>query len=314
VSDLDDTVEVMEQLREGVPSYSGVIIPLNDRDFDGAGVEDEDAGMSRMATPLDLRSGPWVSQKTSWEKLGDILFNELLPQLSAEDVLKFTLSTLPGTPGGVYVGVYVRAGQTIFQDANSLGRFATSAGMAYSDFIRDSALDILDLIKEIGAFLYKQQEFLLWWANIHTQLPQIVRLVFQSGSDIVELLDALLEVDAEQLLATAAAQLSQMQGAEYILPMMMAVVDGLQKFINLYNELAAMTFEEILNLCGEVPLFVVEMMRSAEIQKKIDEIVTDPDKLGEIFGVLVGMVIWEVIEEVATAGLAKPFKLVKAAL
>lgn len=314
MSDVDDADEVMEQLRQGIPSYNGVIIPLNDRNFDGAGVEDEEAGMSRMAAPLDLRSGPWVSQRTSWEKLGDILFNELLPQLSAEDVLKFALSTLPGAPGGIYVSVYARAGQTIFRDADSLGRFATAAGLAYSDFIRDSALDILDLIKEIGKFLYKQQEFLLWWANLQFNFPETLRLVFEASDDIAELLTALLEADAEQLLVTAAAQFSQLQGAEHILPLVMAIIDGLQKFINLYHELAAMEFEEILDLCGEVPLFVVEMMRSEDIQKKIDEIMDDADKLGEVFGVLVGIVVWEVIEEIATAGLAKPFKLVKAAL
>lgn len=55
------------------------------------------------------------------------------------------------------------------------------------------------------------------------------------------------------------------------------------------------------------------MMRDRVLQTQLEAVADDAAKLGEVFGTLVGFVIWEVIEEVATLGMGKPLKLLKIA-
>lgn len=310
MSDADSIASLMDTLREDTGAFNGVIFPVNDRNFDGAGVEDPQAGMSRMATPMDLQSVAGITPPSSWEQFGTIVINDLVPRITAEDVLKRVSSVL--VPGSALVldPIYARAGRTILSD---LSTFGTSAGLAYSDYIEESAVGITDLIKQVATFMAEQEAFAVSLATLSISLPAkaLVSVIFDPQSTLAQ---AVMAADADALLTEIATAISQLPGADVNLSMALAVIESLRYLRNLFSELVSMEPAEIFDLIGEVPLFIAEMMRDRELQAKLEEIVDSAAMLGEIFGMLVGFVIWEIIEEVATLGLAKPMKLLKIAI
>jgi hypothetical protein len=205
--------------------------------------------------------------------------------------------------------IYLRAGRTILSD---LPTFGTNAGLAYSDYIEESAVGIIDLIKMVATFMIEQETFAASLATLSLTLPAnaLLSTIFDPQSTLAQ---AVLAADADALLTEIAIAISQLPGADANLTMALAVVESLRSLRNLFSELVSMEPAELFDLIGEVPLFIAEMMRDRVLQTKLEEIADSPAMLGEIFGMLLAVVIWEIVEEVATMGLAKPMKLLKVA-
>jgi hypothetical protein len=309
MSDTDDIASLMDMLKEDTRSFNGMIIPVNDRNFDGAGIEDAQSGMSRMAMPMDLQSVAGITPPSSWEQFGTILVNDLLPRVTAEDILKRVAGGLVPGSSLVLDPIYLRAGRTILSD---LPTFGTNAGLAYSDYIEESAVGIIDLIKMVATFMIEQETFAASLATLSLTLPAnaLLSTIFDPQSTLAQ---AVLAADADALLTEIAIAISQLPGADANLTMALAVVESLRSLRNLFSELVSMEPAELFDLIGEVPLFIAEMMRDRVLQTKLEEIADSPAMLGEIFGMLLAVVIWEIVEEVATMGLAKPMKLLKVA-
>lgn len=309
MSDTDDIASLMDALKEDSKSFNGVIIPVNDRNFDGAGIEDAQAGMSRMATAMDLQSVAGITPPSSWEQFGTILVNDLLPRITAEEVLKRVAGAL--VPGSALVldPVYLRAGRTILAD---LPTFGSHAAEAYSDYIEESAVGIVDLIQKVAAYMIEQEGFAFSLATLSISMPAkaLVSVIFDPQSTLAQ---AVMAADADALLTEIAMEISQLPGADVNLTMALAVVESLRYLRNLFSEIVSMEPAELFDLIGEVPLFVAEMMRDQALQAKMEEVVDSAAMLGDIFGTLIGIVIWEIIEEVVTMGMAKPMKLLKVA-
>ena len=308
MSDTETIASLMDTLREDTRAYNGVIVPANDRDFDGAGVEDPQAGMSRMATPLDLQSFESIVPPTSWQQLGTIIVEDLLPRITAEDILKLTASlVVPGQ--SVFDPVYKRAAQTI---VNNPGVFGTSAGMAYSDYIKDSAVGIVDLVKQVATFAVDQQMFAASLATLSLSLPAkaLVSTIFDPQAPLAQ---AVFAADGETLLAEIAVEIAALPGADANIAMAAAIVEALRALRAAFLELINMSAPELFDLVGELPLLIAEMLRDRVLQTQIESVVSDAAKLGDVVGTLIGIVMWEIIEEVATAGMSKPLKFLKVA-
>lgn len=308
MSDTETIASLMDTLREDTRAYNGVIVPANDRDFDGAGVEDPQAGMSRMATPLDLQSFESIVPPTSWQQLGTIIVDDLLPRITAEDILKLTASlVVPGQ--SVFDPVYARAAQTI---VNNPGVFGTSAGMAYSDYIKESAVGIVDLVKQVVSFAIDQQMFSASLATLSLSLPAkaLAATIFDPQAPLAQ---AVFAADAEALLAEIAVEIAALPGSDPNIAMAAAIVEALSALRAAFLELIDKSPAELFDLVGEFPLLIAEMLRDRVLQTRIESVVGDAAKLGDVVGTLIGIIMWEIIEEVATAGMAKPLKFLKIA-
>ena len=308
MSDAEGISSLMDALREDTLAFNGVIVPANDRDFDGAGIEDQQAGMSRMATPLDLQSFAGITPPSSWQQLGTILVDDLLPRITAEDVLKLATSlVMPGQ--SVFDPVYARAAKTIGKNP---GVFGTSAGMAYSDYIKDSAVGIVDLVKQVVTFAIDQQMFAASLATLSLSLPAkaLTATIFDGQAPLAQ---AVFAADGETLLAEIAVEIAALPGSGPNIAMAAAIVDALRALRAAFLELIDMSPPELFDLVGELPLLIAEMLRDRVLQTRIESVVGDAAKLGDVVGTLIGIVVWEIIEEVATAGMSKPLKFLKVA-
>lgn len=309
MSDTDSIASLMDTLQEDTRAYTGTIVPVNDRNFDGAGIEDAQAGMSRMATPMDLQSVAGIAPPSSWEQFGTILIQDLLPRITAEDVLKRVAGSL--IPGGplLFDPIYARAGTTI---AGNLSVFGTSAGLAYSDYIEESATGIINLVKNVAKFALDQQAFTASLGMLTLTLPArtLLQTIYDPQAGLAQ---AVIHADAEALLAEIAMAIAALPGADANLSILLAIVDTLRALRTAFFEFVSKPPAELFDLLGELPLFVAEMMRDRVLQTQLEAVADDAAKLGEVFGTLVGFVIWEVIEEVATLGMGKPLKLLKIA-
>lgn len=274
---LTDYVSVADAFVAFEEDLDGTFVPLASNSLVGSGIYDEEEAICRLAGPLDMEPFQSIQPPSSWEDLSRVL-NEILENIKAQEV------TLPDFPGPEW--------KTIVENP---GAWAEAAGMAYSNYIDAQFEGYIDLVSTAIPTLIK--------AN----LCQVNVLQYS----LEAMIDFLFDADGQYTIETAKNKLSNRIAQNPNCEVLLGVLDALMALNDailwLKNQSLSGLWEEI----GHVALIAAEILRDVEIRKKIQEIQGDPVKLGKVHGTLIGVIIWEVIEAVGTAGMGKGLRFLQ---
>ena len=296
-----------------------LFVPVASNTSQGTGFYDADAAVSRLATPIDFARLQSLPQPTSWdrfhESIGKII-EELTAQGGLEELRAWAESIgliAPNSSGGIdfVFGLNLAAQYP--------GDFGTGAGMAYSRYIQSQAQSYLDLVvKGLPAMLNAYA----CAVTIHFDPPTLARMVAhhtlgQPNSELDMAINALETwiIGNPPPLPLPGAPRVDCSGVLAALKGLRTAVDA---FVAARDWLQGRTLPEIYNDFGYVALFLAELLRSRAIARAISSIIDPNDsaplraeKIGAMYGSLVGMIMWEIIEEVVTAGFGKVARIVR---
>jgi len=275
-SKLSDYVSATEAFVVFEEEFDGVLIPIASNAFEGAGVHDEELAVSRPATPLDLQS---IAPPSSWDDFSHVV-EEVWKEISLKDVVLKQVSinwiqmlSIAGNPAA----------------------FAEGVGKAYSKYIEVQFDSYIDLMK--------------------SALPTLLDLQ-QCQFDLLklsqeELLKPIFSEDGKASLEQAKAKLVQHVVTDEKCKVLIGIVDAMISLHEAWLWIKETPTSEIWDEIGHVATILAELLRKVDIQNTIIAVSSDPQKLGTIYGTVIGIIVWEVIEEVATAGLGKGLRFLK---
>ena len=93
----------------------------------------------------------------------------------------------------------------------------------------------------------------------------------------------------------------------------MGIIDAM---ISLYEGLLWIIetpLDEIWEEIGHGATIMAELLRRVEIQERIISLSSNAYELGKVYGTIVGVIVWEIIEVVVTGGLGKGLRFIKVA-
>lgn len=295
----------------------GMFVPVASGTLQGAGYYDTTQSVSRLATPLDFATLQSVPPPASWQRFHtvvDEITTRLLAQGALDELLAWAESAGIVSPNAsgrreITFGLHLMISHP--------GDFATGAGMAYSQYIESQAQSYLDLVVKgvpwmLGTYVCS--------ASIGVDLTSLKQMVADHLRG---------QPDSQLDMAIAALERWIAGGPPPPLPGMPPMnCDGLLDSLKLLRTAidgfkAAHTwlsqdFSEIYEDFGYVALFLAETLRSREFAQAVAQAAgagqpaaVQAEKIGGIYGTLIGVVIWEIIEEVMTAGIGKGARILK---
>ena len=276
---LSDYVSVTDAFAVFEEDFEGTIWPIASNSLEGAGVHDEQQAMSRIATPLDF---PSVDPPSSWDDFGRVL-GEIWAGIELKDVILIGLE-------------FEKLKAAIGADP---GLFAEAAAMAYSNYIKDQFEGYIELMTTLTQAIPKL---------LDDAAECAAEILFPSGAEQITLL---LSDDGREKLERAKVILIQHVVANPKCEVLLGVVNALISLHEAWLWFKQTPKSEIWDEVGHVAVIIAEILRKPQVQERIRSLLTDPVKLGKILGTLVGIIIWEVIESVATAGLSKGMRFLK---
>lgn len=295
----------------------GMFVPLASGTLQGAGYYDTTQSVSRLATPLDFATLQSVAPPTSWQRFHtvvDEITTRLLAQGALDELLAWAESAgiiSPSTSGRreVTFGLHLMVSHP--------GDFATGAGRAYSRYIEDQAQSYLDLVVKGLPWMFGTY---LCGASINLDLLSLKAMVAdhlrgQPNSQLDMTIEAL-----EQWIAGGPPPtlpgIPKMNCAGLLdsLKFLRTAVDGFRAACLWLSQDISEIYEDF----GYVALFLAETLRSRDFAQAVAQAggaglppAAQAEKIGEIYGTLIGVVIWEIIEEVMTAGIGKGARILK---
>lgn len=273
---LSDYVSATEAFVVFEEEFEGSLIPIASNSFEGAGVHDEELAVSRPATPLDLQS---IAPPSSWDDFGRVV-DEIWAEVKLKEV--------------VLTQVLVNWTQMQSITGNPVV-FAEAVAHAYSNYIEYQIDEYLELARSVIAIL------------IDLQQCQFDLLTMAQE----ELLKILFDKDGKASLEQAKVRLLQHVASDEKCKVLIEVVDAMISLHEAWIWIKNTSLSEIWEEIGHVATILAELLRRIEIQQTILSFSSDPSKLGTMYGTLIGIIIWEVIEEVASAGLGKGLRFLK---
>ena len=281
MSKLSDYVSVADAFVVFEEEFQGGFVPIASNSLTGAGFYDEEASISRLATPLDMERLQSIQPPSSWEDLPRVL-NEIWMEISLQDV-----AVILGS-GGIEVVTIT----------GNLGAFAEEAGMAYSKYINVQFEGYIELVSAAIPVLIKAERCKVEVLNY--SLERLVNFLFNSENK------QSLEMMKNDLLN----HIAQNPDCEPLLK----VIDALTELIEAIDWLRNQSLSELWEEIGCLALIAAEILRNTEVVEKILEVRSDPIKLGKLYGTLIGIIVWEIIEVVVSRGMSKGLRFVKVAL
>ncbi len=295
----------------------GMFVPVASGTLQGAGFYDADRAVSRLATPLDFATLQSVPPPTGWEgfhTVVDDITTRLLAQGALDEVLAWAESVgIVGTNASgrreITFGLHLMI--------SNPGDFATGAGSAYSQYIEDQAQSYLDLVVKGMPWMLNTY---VCGASIGVDLPSLTTMVadHMRGEP-----DSQLDIAIASLETWIAGHpLPPMPGLQPLdcsglLDALRLLRDALGAFKTAYEWLSQ-DMSEIYEDFGYVALFLAETLRSREFLRAVadgagagEPPAVQAEKIGSLYGTLIGVVIWEIIEEVLTAGIGKGARILR---
>ncbi len=297
----------------------GLFVPIASNTSQGTGFYDAEAAVSRLATPLDYTRLQSLPPPTSWDRFHESvakIIEELTAQGGLEELKAWAESVglvAPNASGGIdfVFGLNLAAQYP--------GDFGTGAALAYSRYIQTQAQSYLDLVvKGLPAMLNAYA----CAVTIRFDATTLARMVAhhslgQPNSELDMTIDALETWLAGNppVVPVPGAPRVDCSGVLDALKGLRTAVDA---FVAARDWLQGRTLPQIYDDFGYVALFLAELLRSRAIAHAIAGIVDPNDsaplraeKIGAMYGSLVGMIMWEIIEEVVTAGFGKVARIVR---
>lgn len=312
-----DSLDAAEAISVFDFDVEDLFVPMASGTLEGAGFYDPEQAVSRLATPLDFARLQSIPPPSGWDRFHTVI-DEITARMLADGALEEALAwaesvglVTPQMGDGrrsVTFGLHLMISHP--------GDFATGAGMGYSNYIRDQAQSYVDLVVEglpwvfnaymCAGVLQVDQASLAPLVADHlrglpnSQLDQAIDLLENWIAGRPPPIPGLPPMDCTGLL-------NAIKGLRTALDAFMSARDWLQQDLGeMYEDL------------GYVALFVAETLRSREFYAAVAEAVgaTDPEplraeRIGRIYGTLIGVVVWEIIEEVVTSGLGKGARILK---
>jgi hypothetical protein len=296
----------------------GMFVPVASGTLQGAGFYDADKAVSRMATPLDFATLQSVPPPTGWNQFHTVVDDitaRLLAQGALDEVLAWAESVgIVGTNASgrreITFGLHLMI--------SNPGDFATGAGSAYSQFIEDQAQSYLDLVVKGMPWMLNAYVCAVGLRLDESTLAALVldHLRGQPGSQ----LDAAITMIENQIAAqpvpppvVAGVQV----GCSGLLEALVLLRGAVDAFMAARVWLSQ-DFSEIYEDFGYIALFLAETLRSREFARAIADAAgagqpaaVQAEKIGSLYGTLIGVVIWEIIEDVFTAGFGKGARILK---
>lgn len=295
----------------------GMFVPVASGTLQGAGFYDVDQAVSRMATPLDFATLQSVLPPTGWDRFHtvvDDITTRLLAQGALDEVLAWAESVgIVGTNASgrreITFGLHLMI--------SNPGDFATGAGSAYSQYIEDQAQSYLDLVVKGMPWMLNTY---VCGASIGVDLPSLTTMVadHMRGEP-----DSQLDIAIASLETWIAGHprppMPGMQPLDCsgLLDALRLLREALDAFAAAYAWLSQ-DMSEIYEDFGYVALFMAETLRSREFLRAVADgagagqpPAVQAEKIGSIYGTLIGVVIWEIIEEVLTAGIGKGARILR---
>jgi hypothetical protein len=295
----------------------GMFVPVASGTLQGAGFYDADQAVSRMATPLDFATLQSVLPPTGWDQFHtvvDDITTRLLAQGALDEVLAWAESVgIVGTNASgrreITFGLHLMI--------SNPGDFATGAGSAYSQYIEGQAQSYLDLVVKGMPWMLNTY---VCGASIRVDLPSLTTMVadHMRGEP-----DSQLDIAIASLETWIAGHprppMPGMQPLDCsgLLDALTLLREALDAFAAAHAWLSQ-DMSEIYEDFGYVALFMAETLRSREFLRAVAEAAgagqppaVQAEKIGSIYGTLIGVVIWEIIEEVITAGIGKGARILR---
>lgn len=309
---MTDTAELLASFAQMKEPVTGVALPMCDPAVDGAKTTDAAQGMSRYLEPLDYAAITLPPPPTSWTTAGEV-WRDLIATLASYEGMATAAN---------FMTQYIQT-----RDGDP-GAFLTGALEGYANYIHKRFNNVLEGLKSAW------QEILV----IHDLAPVLALLppdavLRQLLAHLADPTAAFMEVmpydEAEIAQATAGLQamkdaydalapadiaaIAERDGGPEVLAAIEALVGVLMNLHEAYVWLRSLDFPQIWEYMGEGVVLLLECLRDSEAVQSISlaasvDLHLQPAKLGEAWGVAVGVVMWEIIEDVAT-GLFEPLKL-----
>lgn len=299
----------------------GMFVPVASGTFQGAGFHDPDEAISRYATPLDFQRFQSIQPPSSWalfhESIG-LIITELTEQGGLEELVAWAES----------IGLVIRGANNHVDVVFGLNlalehpsEFGSGAAQAYSHYIGNQAQSYLDLVVKTLPAMFNAHVCAAWISMDSRELLILVaeHLASQSNSRLDQTIAAM-----EQWIAGNPTLPSGSGMPTLDCSGLLEALKGLRTALDLFASArdwlttrmsdSSKAWEDF----GYIALFLAEMLRSRGIARVISDAVgvNEPEavraeRIGAIYGMLVGMIVWECIEEVFTAGLGKGARVVR---
>jgi hypothetical protein len=246
-------------------------------------VYDAEKNQIRPLGPEDLQPIDLAPAKPVSERIG-IVADQIWKQLDALDALKAMVSINDASRATMLAVL------TNHQGAGD--RFFSRAAEAYANYIRDGAKGTLDML--LGAIKIAFE--MAGWGNLAQRLTldMVIAAVHPSQ-----------DVDFAALLAKAQHEKPELAG----------IIAALAEVVDLFRAVRqdpGAAFDAALDLLGEVMVLLLEFLRDAKIRDHLVASASDPEAIGQILGMAIGFVIWDiVIDELTTLGLGKATRAVR---
>ncbi|MCS6303707.1 MAG: hypothetical protein H8K07_08585, partial [Nitrospira sp.] len=258
---LSDYVNATEDFVAFEEEFDGLLIPIASNSFEGAGVHDEELAVSRPATPLDLQS---IAPPSNWDDFSRVV-GKIWEEIDLKDVVLKQVMTN-----------WIQ----MLSVAENPSVFTEAVGKGYSDYIASQVEGYVDFMKSaISALIDLQQ----------CQFD----LIQSSQEDI---LNILFSEDGKTSLEQAKTRLIQHASTDEKCKLLISIVDAMISLHEAWLWLRKIPLTEIWEEIGHFATVMAELFRRAEIQQTILSLSTDASKLGQLYGTLMGFIIWEVNE------------------
>ena len=313
-----DAAEAISVFDFGV---DGLFVPMASGTLEGGGIHDPDEAVSRYVTPLDYARFRSVQPPSSWQRF-DHTLQQILTELSAQGGLEELIAWAES------IGLVARNANNKLDLVFGLdlalahpGEFATGAGMAYSRYIENQANGYLEFVTKSLPAMFNAYVCGAWIRMDTNEFLAMVgdHLLHPSNSRLTMTIDALDRWIAGNPSVPPGVGMSKLD-CRGLLEALRTLRTALELFASARDwitsrmEDPSRAWEDF----GFIALFLAELLRTRAIARAIAEAVgvNEPpavraDRIGAMYGVLIGMIVWEVIEEVLTAGIGKGARLVR---
>lgn len=295
----------------------GMFVPVASGTLEGAGYYDSAQSISRLATPLDFATLQSVLPPTGWDRFHtvvDDITTRLMAQGALDEVMAWAQSVgIAGTNASGRREITFGLHLMISNPAD----FATGAGSAYSQYIEEQAQSYLDLVVKGMPWMLNTY---VCGASIGVDLPSLRTMVAdhlrgQTNSQL-DLAIASLETWIAGRPLPPAPGLPALD-CSGLLDALRLLREALGAFMSAHAWLSQ-DMAEIYEDFGYVALFLAETLRSREFLRAVADAAgageppeVQAEKIGSLYGTLIGVVIWEIIEEVLTAGFGKGARILR---
>ena len=313
-----DSMDAAEAIAVFEFNVEDLFVPMASGTLEGAGYYDPEQAVSRFANPLDFSQLQSIPPPTGWDgfhALLDQLTQQMLAQGALDEAMAWAESIGLVTPANASDKREITFGLHLM--AAHPGDFATGMGMGYSDYIHEQAQSYVDLVVEGLPWMFNAYVCAGIVQVDQTSLAQMV------GDHLRGLPNSLLDQGIDALEAwVGSGPPAPVPGlpplnCHGLLDALKALRTAVEAFMSARDWLTQ-DIGEIYEDLGYVALFVGETLRSREFYSAIADVLRagDPEParaetIGRIYGTLIGVVIWEIIEEVVTAGLGKGARILK---